>query len=162
MARSDDRGEAEQGCAVLLGLVLVCAVCWLVYQAVLWVVAEWRWAWFAACAVAVPCAAYAIVCVWGEERPFVPSRQLEAWATAVAAALAAIAPLVVLLKGWPTAVVALLTAAGSAAAIAYLPWWEACSRTTATAVPEGTVGRGQGLRADDGGALPSVAASEAE
>ncbi|MER5584784.1 hypothetical protein ABT090_24525 [Streptomyces asoensis] len=162
MARSDNRGEAEQGCAVLLGLVLVCAVCWLVYQAVLWVVAEWRWAWFAGCAVAVPCAAYAIVCAWGEERPFVPSRQREAWATAVAVALAAVAPLVVLLKGWPTAVVALLTAAGSVAAIAYLPWWDERWRTAATAVPESTVDRGQGSRTDDGDALPAVAAPEVE
>ncbi|MGA5037061.1 hypothetical protein ACPCA8_08365 [Streptomyces capoamus] len=163
MARSDNRSDTELGCAVLLGLVLVGAVCWLVYQAVLWVVAEWRWAWFAGYAVAVPGAAYAIVCAWREERPFVPSRQLEAWTTAVATALAAAAPLVVLLKGWPTAIVALLVAAGSAAAVAYVPWWDDYARTTAT------VGPGRRPAAEDrvpaaeaGDPLPVVAAYEAE
>ncbi|MEU5600002.1 hypothetical protein [Streptomyces sp. NPDC020298] len=159
MARSDNRSDTELGCAVLLGLILVGAVCWLVYQAVLWVVAEWRWAWFAGCAMVVPCAAYAIVRAWGEERPFVPSRQLEAWATAVATALTAAAPLVVLVKGWPTAVVAALTAAGSAAAVTYVPWWDDYRKTTTTAVPDGAPSADNGVSEDNGDTLPAAAAS---
>ncbi|MFF8531898.1 hypothetical protein ACF07B_07905 [Streptomyces sp. NPDC015532] len=111
------------GCLGLIGIAVAAAVCWLLYEAVLWVVAEWRWAWFVGCAVAVPCAAYLLVRVWGEQWPFDPMDHVEVWVTAVATALAVSTSFVVLVEGWPTAVVALLVAAGSAAGVAYLPWW---------------------------------------
>ncbi|MFK0023486.1 hypothetical protein [Streptomyces sp. NPDC090798] len=149
MARSDNRDDTALGCAVLLGLLVVGAVCWLVWTAVMWVLAEWRWAWFAGFALAIPCLAYAIVHAWGEQRPFVPSRQLEAWATAVATSLAAAAPIIVLTKGWTTAVVALLIAVGSGSAVAYAPWWAGGFPKTFPV-------------SDDDDALPAVAASPTE
>ncbi|MFF4542486.1 hypothetical protein [Streptomyces aureus] len=111
------------GCLGLIGIAVAAVVCWLLYEAVLWVVAEWRWAWFIGCAVAVPSAAYLLVRVWGEQWPFDPMDHIEVWVTAVATALAVSTPFVVLVEGWPTAIVALLVAAGSAAGVAYLPWW---------------------------------------
>ncbi|KMS82548.1 hypothetical protein ACZ91_57785 [Streptomyces regensis] len=89
---------------------------WLVWTAAMWTVAEWRWAWFVGCAVVAPAAAFALVSVWGEERPFLPSRWREAWMTAVVTAVAAEAPAVVLVKGWGTGAVALLLALGAGAA----------------------------------------------
>ncbi|MEV6833286.1 hypothetical protein AB0N17_01920 [Streptomyces sp. NPDC051133] len=119
MARSGNHSGSAVGCAALLVLAAVTLVCWLVWTAVMWVVAEWRWAWFAGYMLAVPALAWAIVRVWGEQRPFVPSRQLEAWITAALTAVAAAAPVVVLAKGWGTGTVALLLALGSASAVAY-------------------------------------------
>ncbi|MFJ9360756.1 hypothetical protein [Streptomyces mirabilis] len=113
MAGSADRDDGAMGCAALLGIIVAAVVCWLVWQAVVWTFTEWRWAWFVGYTIAVPAVAYGIVRAWGEERPFVPSRQREAWATAVLTALAATAPVVVLVKGWATGVVALLFAIGS-------------------------------------------------
>jgi hypothetical protein len=128
------------GCAALLGVVGVVVVCWLVWTAVIWVFAEWHWAWIVGCALVIPCLAYGIVRAWGEPRPFVPSRQIEAWTTAVVTALVAAAPAVVLVKGWLTAVVAVLLASGSAVAVACAPWWadepaEACADSEGRAEP---------------------------
>ncbi|MFC9640015.1 hypothetical protein ACFTZF_15840 [Streptomyces mirabilis] len=119
MARSDNRSDSALGCAVLLGLAATGLACWLVWTAVMWVLAEWRWAWFAGYMLVVPALAIAIVRLWGEQRPFVPSRHLEAWMTAVLTAVAAAAPVVVLAKGWGTGTVALLLAVGSGSAVAY-------------------------------------------
>jgi hypothetical protein len=125
MAGSGNRSDTEVGCAALLGILGVAVVCWLLWTAVTWAVAEWHWAWIIGCALAVPCLAYGIVWAWGEPRPFVPFRQAEAWITAFVTALVAAAPVIVLVKGWLTAVVALLFALGSAVAVACAPWWAA-------------------------------------
>ncbi|MFF4037423.1 hypothetical protein [Streptomyces sp. NPDC001816] len=116
MASSANRDDATQGCLALVAICAVVVVGWLVWTAVMWTVAEWRWAWFVGCAAAAPAAAFALVFAWGEERPFVPSRHREAWMTAVVTAVAAEAPAVVLVKGWGTGAVALLLALGAGSA----------------------------------------------
>jgi hypothetical protein len=142
MARSD-MDDGVLGCLGLLGIVAAGAACWLLYQAVLWVFAEWRWAWFIGCAVVVPCAAYLLVRAWGEQWPFAPSDHIEVWATAVATALAVSAPFVVLIEGWPTAVVALLIAATSATAATYLSWWPEPETGPAAAAPNTAASAGK-------------------
>ncbi|WP_445284725.1 hypothetical protein [Streptomyces sp. DSM 118148] len=116
MASSANRDEATQGCLALVAICAVVVVGWLVWTAVMWTVAEWRWAWFVGCAAAAPAAAFALVFAWREERPFAPSRRREAWMTAVVTAVAAEAPVVVLVKGWGTGAVALLLALGAGSA----------------------------------------------
>ncbi|MFE0631551.1 hypothetical protein ACFW3D_31925 [Streptomyces sp. NPDC058864] len=96
-------------------------VCWLLWTAVTWAVADWRWTWFLGYAAVVPALAYGIVWAWGEARSFAPSRQRETWATAVLAALALAAPVVVLTKGWGTALVALLFSLASGAVGLFVP-----------------------------------------
>lgn len=121
MAGSANRDETSQGCVALVAICAIAVVGWLVWTVVTWTLAEWRWAWFLGCAAVAPAAALAIVFAWGEERPFVPSRQREAWTTAVVTAVAAEAPAVVLVKGWGTGVVALLFALGAGFAAFGLP-----------------------------------------
>jgi hypothetical protein len=87
----------------------------------MWTVAEWRWAWFLGCAAVAPAVAFALVLAWGERRPFVPSGRQEAWMTAVVTAVAAEAPVVVLVKGWGTATVALLLALAAGSALVFGP-----------------------------------------
>ncbi|MFE2099089.1 hypothetical protein [Streptomyces sp. NPDC059468] len=116
MASSANRDDTTQGCLALVAICAVVVVGWLVWTAVMWTVTEWRWAWFVGCATAAPAAAFALVFAWGEERPFVPSHRREAWMTAVVTAVAAEAPVVVLVKGWGTGAVALLLALGAGSA----------------------------------------------
>ncbi|MBW8800524.1 MAG: hypothetical protein JF597_45225 [Streptomyces sp.] len=116
-----DRDDATRGCLGLAAITAVVVVGWLVWTAVMWTLAEWRWAWFIGCAAVSPAAAFAIVLAWGEERPFVPSRRREAWMTAVVTAVAAEAPAVVLVKGWGTGTVALLFALGAGSVGAFCP-----------------------------------------
>ncbi|CAK7280156.1 hypothetical protein [Streptomyces misionensis] len=122
MAGSANRDNATQGCLALVAICAVVVVGWLVWTAVMWTLAEWRWAWFVGCAAAAPAAAFVFVYAWGEERPFVPSRRREAWMTAVVTAVAAEAPAVVLVKGWGTGAVALLFALGAGSAGALGPF----------------------------------------
>ncbi|MFI1538441.1 hypothetical protein [Streptomyces anandii] len=116
MAGSANRDDATQGCLALVAICAVVVVGWLVWTAVMWTLAEWRWAWFVGCAAVAPAAAYALVIAWDEQRPFVPSRRREAWMTAVVTVVAAEAPAVVLVKGWGTGAVALLCALGAGSA----------------------------------------------
>ncbi|GGX91278.1 hypothetical protein [Streptomyces anandii] len=116
MAGSANRDDATQGCLALVAICAVVVVGWLVWTAVMWTLAEWRWAWFVGCAAVAPAAAYALVIAWDEKRPFVPSRRREAWMTAVVTVVAAEAPAVVLVKGWGTGAVALLCALGAGSA----------------------------------------------
>ncbi|GHD92045.1 hypothetical protein [Streptomyces naganishii] len=122
MASSAKRDETTQGCLVLVAVCALVVVGWLVWTAVMWTVAEWRWAWFVGCAAVTPAAAFALVFAWGEERPFLPSWRREAWMTAVVTAVAAEAPAVVLLKGWGTGTVALLCALGAGSAGVFGPF----------------------------------------
>jgi hypothetical protein len=94
MARSNSSNDTALGCAALLGIAVLGVVCWLVWSAVMWLTAEWRWAWICGCALLVPGLAYAVVRAWGEQRPFVPAVRREAWITAVLTAVAAAAPVV--------------------------------------------------------------------
>ncbi|MCF0087272.1 MULTISPECIES: hypothetical protein [unclassified Streptomyces] len=121
MAGSADSSDAARGCLVLVGLCAAVAVGWLVWISVMWTVAEWRWAWFLGCAAVAPAVAFALVLAWGERRPFVPSGRQEAWMTAVVTAVAAEAPVVVLVKGWGTATVALLLALAAGSALVFGP-----------------------------------------
>lgn len=122
MAGSANRSnDTAVGCAGILGLCVLAVTCWLLWTAVTWAATEWRWIWFLIYAAAVPALAYGIVRTWGEERPFAPSRQREAWATAILTATAAAAPVVVLMKGWGTGVVALLFALASGVVSSFVP-----------------------------------------
>jgi small-conductance mechanosensitive channel len=120
MARSNSSNDTALGCAALLGIAVLGVVCWLVWSAVMWLTAEWRWAWICGCALLVPGLAYAVVRAWGEQRPFVPAVRREAWITAVLTAVAAAAPVVVLAKGWGTGIAALLLAACAGEAVIFL------------------------------------------
>ncbi|MGW7568971.1 hypothetical protein ACWGJV_22175 [Streptomyces tendae] len=120
MARSNDSNDAALGCAALLGIAALAVICWLVWTAVMWLVAEWRWAWISGYGLLVPGLAYAVVRAWGEQRPFVPADRREAWITAVLTAVAAAAPVVVLIKGWGAGITALLLAACTGGAIIFL------------------------------------------
>jgi hypothetical protein len=104
--RSSDDGAL--GCAVLLGVALAVLVGWLAWLAVLWFAADWRWAWITATAPVVPVVAYGVIVAWREPQPFVPSERREAWCSAVAVAVGLLAPMLVLVKGWGTAGVALI------------------------------------------------------
>ncbi|WP_333737341.1 hypothetical protein [Streptomyces sp. IBSBF 2806] len=108
-------GDDDLGCAVLLGLALLALLVWLIWLAVLWFVTDWRWAWVTGTALGVPLLAYATVIAWREPQPFAPSRSPETWYTATAVAVFLHAPLLVLVKGRGTAIVALL--AGSIASV---------------------------------------------
>ncbi|MCG8965463.1 hypothetical protein [Streptomyces sp. CL12-4] len=114
MARSSDGGE---GCAVLVGLVAFVAACWAVWQAILWFISEWRWAWITGGATAVPLLAYLIVVLWREEQPFEPDNRPHVWVGAVAAAAAASAFPLAVGCGWGAASVALIVGALGGGAI---------------------------------------------
>lgn len=137
MPRFNDSNDAALGCAALLGIAVLAVICWLVWTAVMWLVAEWRWVWISGCALLVPGLAYAIVRAWGEQRPFVPADRREAWITAVLTAAAAAAPVVVLIKGWGTGIPALLLAACMGGAIVFLSerWSPASFRSERTPHP---------------------------
>ncbi|GAA3636520.1 hypothetical protein ACG5V6_01060 [Streptomyces chitinivorans] len=108
MARSNSDGE---GCAVLFGLAALIAIGWAVWQAILWFISEWRWAWIVGGAVAVPLLAYLITVLWREEQPFEPDNRPHVWIGAVTAAAAALAFPLSLGCGWGTASVALVIGA---------------------------------------------------
>lgn len=152
MAGSANRDDTARGCAALLGIFAVAVVCWLVWTAVMWTLAEWRWAWFVGYMLVVPGLARAIAFTWGEQRPFMASRQLEAWTTAVLTAVAAVAPVVILAKGWGTGITALLFAIGGGLAAAYAPIGRRRALGPERQLPTGS----------DGEQLPAAAASQAE
>jgi hypothetical protein len=81
---------------------------WAVWQAVLWFISEWRWAWIIGGAVAVPLLAYLIVVLWREEQPFKPDDRPHVRVGAVAPAAAILAVPLALGCGWGTASVALI------------------------------------------------------
>ncbi|MFI0239757.1 hypothetical protein [Streptomyces sp. NPDC016845] len=93
---------------VLLGILALAVVGWLTWLAIQWFVADWRWSWITATCAAVPVVAYGLTVAWREPQPFEPGWRLEAWCSAVCAAVALLAPALVLLKGWGTASVALI------------------------------------------------------
>lgn len=69
MAGSSARNSDAAGAAGCACLCAVAVVCWLLWTAVTWAVAEWRWMWFLGYAAAVPVLAYGIVRAWGKRIP---------------------------------------------------------------------------------------------
>ncbi|MEV5192480.1 hypothetical protein AB0K86_08070 [Streptomyces clavifer] len=116
VARSSSQSDAD-GCAVVLGLAALVAFGWGVWQATLWFIAEWRWAWIVGGAVVVPLLAYLIVVLWREEQPFRPYDRPYVWIGAVGAATAALSFPLALGCGWGTASVALVVGALGSGAV---------------------------------------------
>lgn len=113
--------DEELGCAVLLGIAVLALVVWLAWLAVLWFVADWRWAWITGTGVIVPLVAYGVIVAWREPQPFAPSFRHEAWFSAVGVAVALAAPVLVLVKGWGTACVALVVGALAGSLLGLVP-----------------------------------------
>ncbi|MFJ5534049.1 hypothetical protein [Streptomyces sp. NPDC093261] len=115
------KDEEVKGCAGCLAVCLVVFVLWLVWQAIKWVISDWNWAWGLGSVAVLPILSHLVVAAWREPQPLVPTQSREIWLTAVCTSAVILLAVLVLLRGWGTALFAIVLAVSGAATLAFAP-----------------------------------------
>ncbi|MFJ3248410.1 hypothetical protein [Streptomyces sp. NPDC086782] len=113
--------KEAQGLVGCLGIVLLGVAVWLIWKAVQWVAGDWHWAWGLGSVAVVPALSFAVVVAWRVPQPIVPTDSRETWLTAIGVSVTLTLTALVLLKGWGTAIFALVLAAPGPIALAFTP-----------------------------------------